>query len=723
MESLFIIFVIFLERKPVETAVSMTVRLVNGGSSCVGTVQVYHDGQWGTVDGSGDYGWDMKAAAVVCKELGCGVALSAPGGAHFGVGSGPVVTYDVRCRGMESTLRSCQSKPWGHRYWLSHSYDVGVFCSEGVRLVNGRSPCAGTVEVYHRGQWGTVQSSGYYGQSWDMKAAAVVCKELGCGAALSAPGGAHFGRGSGPIVTYAVRCRGSESTLRECPSDPWGRYYWTHQNDAGVSCSDPLAKPIISLTPDYRVFVRGESAQISCSGNYPGSKFSLYSSDKFITSQTAPENKKTATFTLSEISAGIYWCNYSTYMGGREFVSPDSEEVHISVWVSGPLKKPIISLTSGYRVFVSGESAQISCSGNYPGSKFSLYRSDKFITSQPVPENKKTATFTLSEISAGTYWCNYSTHMGGREFISPDSEQVRISVWDPLQKPKVSLNPDFQEFARGDSVEISCSGNYPGSNFSLHGDGELLTSQAVPENNKTATFTSMEISAGNYTCKYTKVIDGREFTSPESEAAGISVIDPLQKPNISLKPDTQVFARGERAEISCTGNYPGSNFTLYRNGEFIISQTATENTYTATFTPSEITAGNYTCIYATYTDRRQFTSPESERLGIPVRVNLTWLHIEGLVAGVVTAIVITVFILGFCANKRRKQKSQREERNATTGGDSQNDVTYATVRFGTRSLPPADADIIYANLALGNRNEISRQARENDGPVYATVRV
>ncbi|XP_042201871.1 scavenger receptor cysteine-rich type 1 protein M130-like [Callorhinchus milii] len=215
-----------------------------------------------------------------------------------------------------------------------------VETAEGVRLVNGRSPCAGRVEVYHRGQWGTVQSSGYYGQSWDMKAAAVVCKELGCGAALSAPGGAHFGRGSGPIVTYDVRCRGSESTLRECPSDPWGHYYWSHQYDAGVSCSDPLAKPIISLTPDYRVFVRGESAQISCSGNYPGSKFSLYSSDKFITSQTAPENKKTATFTLSEISAGIYWCNYSTYMGGREFISPDSEEVHISVWVSGPLKNP-----------------------------------------------------------------------------------------------------------------------------------------------------------------------------------------------------------------------------------------------------------------------------------------------------------------------------------------------------------------------------------------------
>ncbi|XP_042201290.1 soluble scavenger receptor cysteine-rich domain-containing protein SSC5D-like [Callorhinchus milii] len=194
-------------------------RLANGSSPCAGRVEVYHDGQWGTVYGygSGGPGWDMKAAAVVCNELGCGAALSASGDAHFGEGSGPVVTYYVQCRGGESALRDCESQTWGHcSRWYSHSYDAGVICSRGadlLRLVNGGSPCAGRVEVYHSEQWGTVDDSGYYG--WDMLDAAVACKELGCGDALSAPGGAHFGSGSGPVVTWDVRCRGSDSALRD----------------------------------------------------------------------------------------------------------------------------------------------------------------------------------------------------------------------------------------------------------------------------------------------------------------------------------------------------------------------------------------------------------------------------------------------------------------------------------------------------------------------------
>ncbi|XP_042201473.1 deleted in malignant brain tumors 1 protein-like [Callorhinchus milii] len=185
-----------------------------------------------------------------------------------------------------------------------------------------------------------------------------------------------------------------------------------------------------------------------------------------------------------------------------------------------------------------------------------------------------------------------------------------------------------------------------------------------------------------------------------SHDAGVICSDPLQKPNISLKPNSREFVRGKRAEISCSGNYVSSSFSLYRDGEFIISQTAPENNKTAIFTISEISAGNYTCTYTTVIDGREFTSPESERLGISVSGTWTGMHTAVLAAGIVTALAIIVFIMGFCLHKR-----------------------HTTVRIPPRAVPPDDTDIHYASLALGSRSENRRQVGEDKDPVYATVRV
>uniref|UniRef100_A0A8C3EZ53 SRCR domain-containing protein n=1 Tax=Chrysemys picta bellii TaxID=8478 RepID=A0A8C3EZ53_CHRPI len=207
-----------------------TLRLVNGGSPCAGRVEVKHQDQWGTVC---DNNWDMEDAEVVCKQLGCGAAVSAPGLAHFGPGYGPIWLDNVACHGIESTLWHCGNMEWKLQNCF-HDWDAGVTCSGHIkpRLVAGDSACSGRVEIIHGNTWTTVCDAHF-----DLKVANVICNELQCGIAASIPGGAHFGEGQGKILTEEFQCVGNESLLLSCPRKPQENQTWSHTNDASAICS------------------------------------------------------------------------------------------------------------------------------------------------------------------------------------------------------------------------------------------------------------------------------------------------------------------------------------------------------------------------------------------------------------------------------------------------------------------------------------------------------
>ena len=102
-----------------------SVRLVNGLTRYEGRVEVYYDGQWGTVC---DDGWKLSAAQIVCNELGFGPAISARYNASYGVGSGQIWLDDVNCVGTESTIGNCSHSEWGVHN-CNHDEDAGVKCS------------------------------------------------------------------------------------------------------------------------------------------------------------------------------------------------------------------------------------------------------------------------------------------------------------------------------------------------------------------------------------------------------------------------------------------------------------------------------------------------------------------------------------------------------------------------------------------------------------------
>ncbi|KAM4860772.1 CD5 antigen-like [Thomomys bottae] len=210
------------------------VRLAQGPTRCEGRVEVQHQGQWSTVCKTG---WNLQAAKVVCRQLGCGRALLTKRQCDKAFqGQGPIWMSQIACSGQEAALQNCDLELW-EKNNCTHDEDTWVECEGAfeLRLVGGDSRCSGRLEVLHKGVWGSVCDDG-----WGEKEDQMVCKQLECGPSLfpSSKARRSYGRGLGRIWLDDVRCSGEEQSLEQCRHRVWGYHDCSHKEDVGVICSE-----------------------------------------------------------------------------------------------------------------------------------------------------------------------------------------------------------------------------------------------------------------------------------------------------------------------------------------------------------------------------------------------------------------------------------------------------------------------------------------------------
>nr|XP_057932094.1 scavenger receptor cysteine-rich type 1 protein M130-like isoform X2 [Doryrhamphus excisus] len=111
-----------------QKAISLTIqephdlRLVERGSQCAGNLELKHDKDWRPV--SYQNNWSLKEAAVVCRQLGCGLVVSTT---KQSITSAPIPVWRFYsdCEGSELALMDCGTVSHQHSYWA-----VQVICND-----------------------------------------------------------------------------------------------------------------------------------------------------------------------------------------------------------------------------------------------------------------------------------------------------------------------------------------------------------------------------------------------------------------------------------------------------------------------------------------------------------------------------------------------------------------------------------------------------------------
>ncbi|XP_061176832.1 adhesion G protein-coupled receptor L4-like isoform X2 [Saccostrea echinata] len=198
--------------------------------------------------------------------------------------------------------------------------------NEIVRLVDGKNPYEGRVEISHSGIWGTICDD-----KWTDREAGVICHMIGAMREnASVRKFSKFGNGVGSIWLDEVSCIGNETSIVDCSHTMWGINDCTHAEDVGVICvphsdttinpSPVTTLPKFYVAPQENIVPWGHSFQLICftpSDNIPTSYGQIVwcKNDVIFFNQSTESHNSTSQWTYSvdhalSIHTATYTCGF-----------------------------------------------------------------------------------------------------------------------------------------------------------------------------------------------------------------------------------------------------------------------------------------------------------------------------------------------------------------------------------------------------------------------------
>nr|XP_025034020.1 low affinity immunoglobulin gamma Fc region receptor III-like [Pelodiscus sinensis] len=287
------------------------------------------------------------------------------------------------------------------------------------------------------------------------------------------------------------------SSVSERDAGAYSCEYWKKESEREIPSerSRPISitvtarpsVPDLTVSPQYHVFLRGESVTLKCSApstdTVSGIRFfrdhqRIYYGEL----QRYPYKARSLQLLrVSQTDAGAYSCESWKKESEREIPSERSRPISITVTASLPV--PQITVSQSQPVYITGEDVTLTCSaaGSPTVSGIRFYRDSREIQSKelPSPRNSHTESLPLLSVSAGSageYNCESWKTVSGREITSARSQSRSIRVTDPPSQPKLSVDPPSGVVSEGFSLNITCTapGDARERRFHFYKDGAEL---------------------------------------------------------------------------------------------------------------------------------------------------------------------------------------------------------------------------------------------------------